>query len=504
MPTRLKHRDRVDVTGWVPGSRTVRPLRGHRHFSVIEAANILLEMPLYLPVLAVAVYLPIPRKSPVGGKDGSFEPLPCRQAVWYCDAVATEALVATVAHGATRRASRRWSMTLTVVVGVLAGLIVLELAAWALLVDYMGGPLPYVLRSDFMPTISAAELIRAGQDVYDPERQRISQDAVLGEHADVWEVDVLIPYNRTPFEALLIVPFTSLPYPVIYLGWTVVSVCAFALALALLYREMPAPRGWLLALGVSAFYPVCRVLVMGQSSHLVLLGLCGTFVYLRRGREAPAGAALCLVALKPQTLPVLLVLLLLERRWRALASFAVLGSIATVAVMPVLGVDWPLRFLRFLLLAASWSESTVIDPAAMPSFRGLLTVALGAGSPIVLPLLGILTFTSFGFLAWARRRLSWDLTWALAGLVAVLTSFHLNVYDILLLTLPAWIIGVHALRGELPRVWLYGLGAVFIVGAQANVPSTSIVPAVAVILSAMFLFSWTAYKSDYRKLTPSP
>src|SRR5207248_11512954 len=84
--------------------------------------------------------------------------------------------------------------------------------------------------------------------------------------------------------------------------------------------------------------PLHLALWLGQDSLLVLAGLCGGYAALKRRREGWAGAALVLVSLKPQLLPAVLLLLALQRHWKALAVFAASLAGLSAAAMPVLGV----------------------------------------------------------------------------------------------------------------------------------------------------------------------
>jgi hypothetical protein len=50
-----------------------------------------------------------------------------------------------------------------------------------------------------------------------------------------------------------------------------------------------------------------------------------------------------------------------------------------------------------------------------------------------------------------------DRLWAVAGILAVLTSLHLNPHDLVLLIFPAWIVGAYTLSGAFgasSRLWL--------------------------------------------------
>jgi hypothetical protein len=147
--------------------------------------------------------------------------------------------------------------------------------------------------------------------------------------------------------------------------------------------------------------------------------------------------------------------------------------------MPLLGVDWPLRYLSMLSTIAD-SPQAGVHPEIMPNWRGLATGLFGGWAPgLVVPAFLLLGLLTLGLVAWCAVRVpatastkpsvrsgseglaadcnldpnhnayrpGHDLLWALVGVSAVLTSPHLNPHDLTLLLLPAWIIAAYATSG---------------------------------------------------------
>jgi hypothetical protein len=334
-----------------------------------------------------------------------------------------------------------------------------------------GGIEGVVRRADFRSQLTGALIIADGNGtrLYDLQAQDAAQNRVLAPYFTVG--DMLLPYNHLPFEAMLVAPFLVLgvSYPAIFGLWTLLTALAVGLSMWLMNRALPMRQPALLVflLAACSYGPLIRSFILGQNSPLVLLGLCGTYAALRLGHPAWAGAALCLAALKPQVLPIVLLLLVLQREWRALATFA--GGFAGLCVlaMPVLGVDWPLQYGRLLLGVASWSNTGAIDPGIMHNWRGFATNLFGGWAPgLVTPAFLLLSLASAGLLIWVwwrtrgtkdqspgskvqspKSKIQNDYLWALAGLLAVLTSLHLNPHDLTLLIFPAWIVTAYATRG---------------------------------------------------------
>jgi hypothetical protein len=107
-----------------------------------------------------------------------------------------------------------------------------------------------------------------------------------------------------------------------------------------------------------------------------------------------------------------------------------------------------------------------------------------------------------------------DLYWALVGIVAVLTSLHLNPHDLTLLIFPAWIVGAYATSGRwgstvsrvaLALLWAgYAAGIGTLVAAsEVVIPSVLVMVGVA-LLAARQLLAERADESEAQPLALSP
>jgi hypothetical protein len=393
-------------------------------------------------------------------------------------------------------------------------LVALQLLMWYKAVDGRGGPDAYVRGIDFAPTLTGARIVRDGEGprLYDLATQRAALEQVLAPYKTL-PADTILPYLHPPFEALLIAPLLGLSYGTLYLLWSGLTLLAFVGSLALLARALPVagrPR-WFLVAALCSYQAIYQVLWLGQSSPLVTLGLCGSFLALKRGRPGWAGVALALVAIKPQMLLVTGPVLLLMGRWRALASCAAVLAGASVLAMPILGPLWPLHYLRFLSAINGWAGNKYIYPVIMHNWRGLATNLLGGVAPgLVGPAVTLLTLVAAVVLlgAWWRARsevtgAAWgeqsDLLWALGCLLAVLVAPHLYMADLTSLALPVWIVvaglASGAWRGPLARLWLGILWAIYMVGfllptIAGEWPAAPVVPAVLLFAIAAALLAW--------------
>jgi hypothetical protein len=397
-------------------------------------------------------------------------------------------------------------------------LLLLYFAEGAQEVAAVGGLEGMARRADYMSTLTGALVIREGHgsSLYNLEVQRDAQNEVLGSYGHV-DLGSMLPYNHLPFEALLIAPLIGLPYLLIFGLWTLLMALAVWLSLRTMQSALPVPAAALgiVVLAALSYQPLFRSFMLGQNSPLVLLGLCGTYAALKRDREDLAGAALLLVALKPQILPIVLLALLLRHHWRALGVFLALLAGLCAAAMLVLGPAWPMDYARLLLGVANWRDTGAIDPAIMHNWRGFATDLANWWAPaLVTPLFLILTLASVGLLIYfglnsnPKSKIgvpsgppkSDDLFWALTGILAVVTSIHLNPHDLALLIFPAWILAAYAVSGALgtgqSRLFLYIMWAAYVLipltlylGLSAGYPGLVVVPNVLLMSSAVLLLA---------------
>lgn len=345
---------------------------------------------------------------------------------------------------------------------------------FALFLVWRGGLAVYVRSTDFMPTLAAAQQIAIGQGaaIFDLDAQQAAQAAVLAPYRTLTQV---LPYLHPPYEALLIVPLMPLGYITVTLVWIALSILALTAALFLLQRVLPIARPWLYLLVIYSisYQPVFRALSLAQNTMLVLLGICLTFAAVRqrnRRWDMVAGMGLLLVSFKLQVLPLVLLLVLIEGRWRALVWFGGLSAALVVVCMPVLGIAWPLQYLDLLRMVSQWDANAAVNPAIMHNWRGLVVNTVGPFSPQsasrLTIALNVISLALFGVGGWMlrtplthkRRAAELDLLWALGIVTAMLIASHLHPHDLTLLIFPAWVLVSRMQTATLPvklsRGWL--------------------------------------------------
>jgi hypothetical protein len=395
--------------------------------------------------------------------------------------------------------------------GILLGIA----ACLALLVQYIvmsvgfvrdtpGGLASYVLRPDFIVSVTGAEILLHGdgERLYDQETQRVAEEGAL--HEGARDAERLLGFNHPPFAAIVVAALrlTGLPYSAIFLVWTLLRLAAIVAALWALSRAWPirqhsllparyslltrSASGLLCALVALTFYPVTLSLQVGQTTPFVLLGWAAGSTALRSGNDTAGGAWLALAVLKPQYLPVPLIALVVMRRWRALRAFAISVGAAVLLSMPFAGWDWPWHYVKLLWRQAMQPPNQVIDPAMMQNWRGFFmrvlnfapNAALYAALASALTVLAVIVVWYFAqrqkqvqssrfkvqgsatqkhlsglrvsvvnnnSLLTTHHSLLPSNLWAFTLCAALLASYHLLYPDLSLAIVPGWIIAAMAL-----------------------------------------------------------
>jgi hypothetical protein len=309
---------------------------------------------------------------------------------------------------------------------------------------------------DFTIFYSAGKILREGfgTKLYDEATQyRVQQEFAAG----VSIRQGPLPYNHPPFEALLFVPFTYLPYFSAYLLWNVINLLILCSLPLLLRQHIPLIRWassafWLLA--ALSFFPVFVTLLQGQDTIILLLLLALMFISLKKKADFSAGVWLGLGLFRFQVIMALAVLLLLNRKWKAIAGFLSAGFVLAVISIVLIGAKGAANYPSYLWLAEKQMQHGASIVSDMPNLRGFIETVLGqtVSSPAVNSLIAI---SSIALLAAATK---WKLSanvnlgFSLAIIVAILVSYHSLAHDLSVLFLPGLLI-INCLRAGETRAW---------------------------------------------------
>lgn len=302
-------------------------------------------------------------------------------------------------------------------------------------------------RFDFIVLYTGGDIVKQGQakHLYDYDTQRQVQRNLTGRLTP-------LPFNHTPYEALLFVPLAWVPYLWAYRIWALFNIALVALSAYLLRDDLGNVRSLTLRLVfvLSVIAPMFLAIVHGQDSILMLFFFAAAIASLKRDRETRAGCFLALALLKCQFVLPFVPVFFVKRRWRMASAFLAVSLFLVLVSFGVIGwsglVDWT-RLTRQQNAAAALSTGNadmIVSFFGMPNLRGFFYAALaGRMSPSGLNLL--LAVCSVALVVWGLWRWGpgyksqggeFGLLLALDLVVAFLVSYYAWPHDLVLMGLP--------------------------------------------------------------------
>ena len=233
---------------------------------------------------------------------------------------------------------------------------------------------PNVEKTDFSLTYVGAKLVHdgMGHDLYDVDIQKHVRDSLF-------KNPVPLLFEHPPFEAFMISPLADHSFRSAYLIWGCINASVWLTLIVLLRGFLPWPKEnagyicmWLL------FAPLWVALYQGQSSLLLLAGFALAFIFLKRDMPLLAGCALGLGLLKFQfVLPFVLVMLLCKK-WRFVAGFAISALIFLALSVASIGWQGLLSYGRILFAIGSNPQNVSYGSGVdMPTIYGFIYALFG-------------------------------------------------------------------------------------------------------------------------------
>ncbi len=324
------------------------------------------------------------------------------------------------------RHPRRWAGAYVVVVGIVA-----IVFAGAILT----GPYRAVQRSDYVTYQTAARIVleARGDCLYTIACQSRVQRDLIGDEPSF--AKGALPFNSPPWLAALVAPLGALPLGVAFTLFTLLSLVLLGLSSWRLAWGGAGTRLVATLLVLSA-WPTVMGAIRGQST-LAVAGLLGLSVAASpAGRQLGAGLTLGLAALKPTLMPLWVVRVIVERRWRALAIAVavVIGMVllAALVVSPKAVTDYPAYLLN--LAGADTAPGVHVDQ--MINWRGA-SLRLGAQGSILAAAGACATLAVVAAAWWWARRSprGRPLGAAISLVVTPLVITHANQHEAILATL---------------------------------------------------------------------
>jgi hypothetical protein len=285
---------------------------------------------------------------------------------------------------------------------------------------------------DFLCYYIGGTLVREGHlaDLYNPAAQFQVQRKVA---PTVMEPR---PFVRPPWFAFALAPLTSLSLVHAYAVWiaalliTLLATWAWA---AMRFGE----AGLLLAV---LFLPANLGICFGQDSAAMLAVLCICYVLLTRQKNFASGLVLGLGLMKFHLMLMFPVWMILQKRWRMLAGFALTGTVFLAAALVFIGPSGLASYVDVLLHGktelSGHSADTMANIYSVPANFGIQWMPLNAALAIL-----VIGIALHGLL----RAPDWRAI-AITATASLLISPHAFGYDASMLLLPVWLVVENATR----------------------------------------------------------
>ena len=339
---------------------------------------------------------------------------------------------------------------------------------------------------DFTVYYTAGKMLREGRatQLYDLRAQQAVQQEFTSD-SDLRTGP--LPYIHPPFEALLFVPLTFLPYRDAFVLWNVVNL-GMLLAIALLLRRSLAflrdVPVWEWVLAFLAFFPIFTNFLQGQDSILLLLLFVLAFRALDRDASFLAGCWLGLAVFKYHfAIPLILILVLWRGRKPGLGFIATASAVALLS-LEIVGWHEALQYPAF-----AWSVVSVPGHGQTPLGLTVNLLGLITGWPFLGGmgwLRWIVLAGSVGLLVYVARmrnladdRRLFHLCFSCAVIASVLEGYNTNAHDLSLLILPLALLADHV-AAKVPR-W-------------SSETMRIVVPVVPLLISPLWFFLWMRWE----------
>jgi len=177
---------------------------------------------------------------------------------------------------------------------------------------------------------------------------------------------VYVPY--LPVFGLLFLPLPWLPFTASYLVWSGLGMVALALYLRHFCQVLKVQLQPLLLAQWMLSLPVLANLALGQVNVFLVICLGEWFLAYQSGRYWRSGVWLAGLLIKPQTLILLLPILVISRNWSLVAGFSLGVGLVTGISLLLAGWDGVATSIR---LAGGFAGPLIQTGPTMMNFRAL-------------------------------------------------------------------------------------------------------------------------------------
>ncbi len=326
---------------------------------------------------------------------------------------------------------------------------------------------------DYRGFLASAQIVRdhGFAAVYDLKLQAEYQ-APLYRYATLSD-QVAMDVNPTPYLPVFVaafLPFSFLDPVQSYAVWVALNAVLFLFYLRRLVAEAGLAGKPLFLMGLVLSLPVLSNLFFGQVNVWLLVCVGEALIAFRRGNDLLGGAWLAGLLLKPQMLIVVLPGLLLARKMRGLAGFAVAGGAILILSLALAGPSGLLSLFGLLTGYVTSQGLATNFPQSMMNWRALalnLGVFLPAYAGWAVGVVGIVLTIIAAFKLWGRQRVASASDWSvvLLGTFAATSglAWHSHVHTELVLLAPLVFLAADArLPSWISDSWIYVPMALFV------------------------------------------
>ena len=299
---------------------------------------------------------------------------------------------------------------------------------------------------DFRQLYAAGYMLRTGQasQLYDIKVQRAVQHELFSSGAGDY-----IYFLRPAYEAILLAPFSLLPYRSAYYCFLALNAVLVAVTIVMLSPELGWTTVYVSAI-VLCFMPVSIALFAGQDSILLTVILTASCKALDRDRPLTAGIIAGLAMFKFQLMIPIFLLFLVWRYWKFCCGFILSAVGLGIVSISIVGIH---QFDSYFRLLHEVDRNKALAVHLMGNLHGLLVGAFGNVPPKAVIAADV---SLAGLLAIFLPRLQEGRDALLLAIpAAVICSYYLFSHDLTVLLLP--IIGVTIARQTTNLLWCSAL-----------------------------------------------
>jgi len=258
------------------------------------------------------------------------------------------------------------------------------------------------------------------------------------------------PSPYPPFVALFFSLFARFPILPAFLLWAGVSLSIYLTGIAAVAKDVfPGEK---LKVSLCCFFAVAycpfllNTLAIGQIAALAVFSVGVAIYEERHAKPFSSGLVLSILVYKPTLLLLVLPMLLLTRRFRALCGFITGAALLLLTTTAIAGTEiWPAyaHFLAFFGRAAGLNGQSVLLLRQYIDLRSFVQAVWGGWSKaelaILIPVAGMIA-ASLGVLLWRSAnagRPAQSLAWAATLTWTLLLNVYVPVYDSILVSVAA-------------------------------------------------------------------